>query len=220
MRVLVSSALLSLLSGCASKTYRWTSPEAAQKLPRSLNLHIAPFQVYNPQDVKTDLKLDSAAFQAWIAPRLIEQIKRECGLDTVIVLDTISVWTDSSITVDGFKLHLSRPTGTPPAGWTLLLSSGAAYRIWGSGRGMNNISLSWVDLLVGSHYLLYDGDTQRSLAYGFAFGRTTAPTVEPDKEGMSPATWEKSSSQIAKGICKDLGKPAPISSKPAPPSRK
>lgn len=200
-RILLVSSLASMMSGCAN-TPHWSAPEAA-KLPRRLNLHIEPFVVHNKQDLEKDLKLDSAGFQTWLAPLLAEQLKRECRIDSVILLAPIPVQKDT-LKLDDWTLNLSRPSDTIPPGWTLMLSSGLTSRLWRSA----GTQPSWVELVIGTHYLLIDGDTGRDLAYGAAFGNTAAPTWEPNKEGMIAPTWEKTALQIPKGICKDLKNPS------------
>lgn len=185
---------------------RWSSREAA-KFPRILNLHVSPFQIRNPEDLQADLQLDSVGFQEWIAPRFAAYLRKECRLDTVVLLEPLPVRQDSAV-FDGFTSRFARPIGPSPAGRTLFISNGASTRFWRSARGMNNLPIKWVELVVGSNYLLVDGPETRDLAYGATAGSATyVPDADARSRPANVSSWDKAVADFAEDLCSELRLP-------------
>ena len=170
MKPIPPAALMAilLLGSCAAPTRFLEKSDVAS--PSRLEVHLAAFEVGNPEDLRRDLDLDSAGLRTWVRPFLEERLRTIAGIDSVEWRDTLEI-VPRTERLGKLEFETWRPTDTSGTGWVLVLSSPRTDRVTRPGATYNGVQFLAKTLDLDFGYTLVERGTGRPLAFGSVRGR-------------------------------------------------
>lgn len=205
-RLLIPALLL--LGSCAAPTrFLEKAPVAA---PSRLEVHLAAFEVGNPEDLRRDLDLDSAGLRTWVRPFLEEPLRKIAGIDTLTWIDSLDLAT-RSMRLGKAEFETWRPIDTTGTGWVLVLSFPRTDRVTRPGGTFNGVQFLAKTLDLDFGYTLVERGTGRTLAFGSIQGRA-GYTLSIDR-----GDWERVATEAGRILSERLpgGAAASKAAKPA-----
>lgn len=201
------SALL-LLGSCAAPTRFLEKPPVAP--PSRLEVHLAAFEVANPEDLRRDLDLDSAGIRTWVRPFLEAPLRKLAGIDSLVWLDTLDLVARTQ-RLGKVEYETWRPADTSGTGWILVLSHPRTDRVTRPGANYNGVQFLAKTLDLDFGYTLVERGSGRTLAFGSVQGRA-GYTLSIDR-----GDWEKVATEAGRILSERLpAKAAPAkAAKPA-----
>lgn len=197
-----------LLGSCAAPTkFLEKAPVAA---PSRLEVHLAPFEVGNPEDLRGNLDLDSAGLRTWVRPFLEAPLRKIAGIDTLAWIDSMEL-APRTERLGRTEVETWRPVDTTGSGWVLVLSFPRTDRVTRPGATYNGVQFLAKTLDLDFGYTLVERGTGRTLAFGSVQGRA-GYTLSIDR-----GDWEKVAAEAGRILSERLpGGQAPSkSAKPA-----
>lgn len=193
----LSPALLALLvlGSCAAPT-RFLEPGAVAP-PVRLDVHLAPVEVANPEDLRRDLDLDSAGLRPWLRPFLEEPLGKIPGVDSVLWRDSLEVVARVE-RLGKTEIETWRPVDTSGTGWVLVLSFPRTDRVARPGATFNGVQFLSKTLDLDFGYTLVERGTGRTLAFGNVQGRA-GYSLSTDR-----GDWERVAAQAGRILSERL----------------
>jgi hypothetical protein len=207
---MLSAALL--LGSCAAPTRFIEKGTVAP--PSRLEVHLAPFEVANPEDLRRDLDLDSAGLRTWVRPFLEAPLRKIAGIDTVTWIDSMDLATRTE-RLGKTEFETWRPVDTSGTGWVMVLSFPRTDRVTRPGATYNGTQFLAKTLDLDFGYTLVERGSGMTLAFGSVQGRA-GYTLSIDR-----GDWEKVATEAGRILSERLpAKAAPAkaakATKPAP----
>lgn len=201
----MASALL-LLGSCAAPT-RFLERGAIAP-PTRVEIHMAAFEVGNPEDLRRDLDLDSSGLRTWVRPFLEERLRKLAGFDSLVWLDTLGLVARTQ-RLGKVEFETWRPIDTSGTGWVLVLSSPRTDRVTRPGATYNGVQFLAKTLDLDFGYTLVERGSGRTLAFGSVQGRA-GYSLSIDR-----GDWEK----VAEDAGRILSERIPRGAAPTKPAR-